>query len=89
MASLSTRQKKKAMIEAFRRKLSNVTAACNAVGITRETHYRWMRDDESYAQEIENAIEATGDYVEDKLMKHIQADDLTAIIFYCKTKPLK
>ena len=39
---------KKAMLEALEKSLGVVTAACKAVDIARETHYRWMGEDAEY-----------------------------------------
>ena len=44
---------KKAMLEALEKSLGVVTAACKAVDISRETHYRWMRDDADYKAAVE------------------------------------
>jgi hypothetical protein len=44
---------KKAMLEALEKSLGVVTAACKAVDISRETHYRWMREDAEYKAAVE------------------------------------
>ena len=87
MATRKTMQKRKeAMIEALKRSGGNISVACKSVGIPRKTHYKWVHLDEQYAAAVEDAAEDVGDYVEGELMKHIKAGNLTAIIFYCKTK---
>ena len=82
----TTAKKKEAMIEALRRSGGNVSVSCKSVGINRKTHYDWIEHDQKYADAVEMVAEETGDYVEGELMKHIRAGNLTAIIFYCKTK---
>lgn len=74
------------MIEALRRSGGNVSIACKNVGISRKTHYEWVNNDMKYADAVEEVVEEVGDYVEGELIKHIRAGNLTAIIFYCKTK---
>lgn len=74
------------MIDALRRSAGNITVACKNVGVSRDTHYRWLHDDDWYNDECSKVDEETGDMVEGELMKHIRSGNLTAIIFYCKTK---
>ena len=67
----------------------NITAACMKCGIhSRQTVYNWMKDDE-FKSEVDAINEASIDYVESKLMSAIRADNVTAIIFYLKTKGKK
>ncbi len=81
-----TKENKEAMVEALRRTLGNVTAACKIVGVTRDTHYRWLETDANYADAVDDVTEQTFDFVENKLMDKVKDGDLTAIIFYCKTR---
>ena len=67
----------------------NITAACMKTGIkSRQTVYGWMKN-EAFKAEVEAINEASLDYVESKLMTAIQNDNITAIIFYLKTKGKK
>lgn len=80
---------KKAMIEALEKSLGIVTTACKSVGISRETHYRWLREDEEYKQEVEALSDVAIDFAESQLHKQIQEGNSTATIFYLKTKGKK
>jgi hypothetical protein len=80
---------KKGMIEALEKTLGIVSSACKMVGISRETHYRWMREDSEYkskASEIENM---TLDFAESQLHKQIAEGNTSATIFFLKTKGKK
>lgn len=79
-------KKKAAMLEALRRSGGNISVACKSVGIPRKTHYKWLKDDEKYAEAVDEVTDEIGDYVESELIKQVRAHNLTAIIFYCKTK---
>ena len=80
---------KKAMIEALEKSLGVVTTACKNVGIARNTHYLWMREDEAYREEV-NAIENIAlDFVESQLFKNIKDGKTSEMIFYLKTKGKK
>ena len=81
-----TTENKAAVIEALEKSLQSVTRACKAVGISRQTFYRWMATDPKFAEAVEDVSEQVKDYVEDKLITHIMNDDLTAILFYANTK---
>jgi hypothetical protein len=77
---------KKAMIDALEKTLGVVTQACKMVGISRETHYRWMKEDDKYSQQVEGISDIALDFAESKLHKMIEKEDTTATIFYLKTK---
>jgi len=80
------RGKKKLMYEALRSQLGVVTSACKLVGISRQTHYRWLREDENYKAWVEQIPDITLDFAETALLKQIKEGNTTAIIFYLKTK---
>ena len=78
--------KKKLMIEALKHQLGNVTLACKEVGITRDTHYRWIKEDIEYKEETVNLDDFVIDYVENALFKKINKGDTACILFYLKCK---
>ena len=81
--------KKKAMVEALTKSLGIVTIACKDVEISRQTHYRWMQEDEDYKKAVEDISDVALDFAESMLHKQIQDKDTTATIFYLKTKGKK
>lgn len=84
--NLSTRIRKKAMVEAMKSNLGIVSASTDAIGIDRSLHYRWMKSDEKYKEQINEILERSIDFVETALFKCIQSGDTTAIIFFLKTR---
>ncbi len=40
--------KKRAMLEALEKSLGVVTTACKQAQISRDTHYRWLKEDKDY-----------------------------------------
>jgi 20S proteasome alpha/beta subunit len=89
--SIKTRQenkeKKKAeFLEEFSKKANNVSATCKAIGIERPTFYNWLKDDVDFRLKVENAEEGDIDMAESALKKQILGGNITAIIFYLKTK---
>jgi anaerobic C4-dicarboxylate transporter len=79
-------QQKKQMLEALERSLGIVTTACNAAGIGRTTHYRWMKDDPEYKQAVKDIDNRTLDFAESHLHKLIKEGNPAATIFFLKTK---
>jgi hypothetical protein len=77
---------KKAMLEALEKSLGVVTTACKAVGIARQTHYEWMKEDEAYRSAVNNIDDLVLDFAESKLHKQIDSGDTTATIFFLKTR---
>ena len=81
-----TDTQKKAMIQAMEKSLGIVTTACRNVGIARDTHYRWMRDDDDYRKAVESIEGIALDLAESKLHEEILGGNTAAIIFFLKTK---
>jgi hypothetical protein len=77
---------KNAMIEALEKSLGIVTAACKTVGIARQTHYEWYKEDEGYRSRVESIADMTLDFAESQLHKQIKEGNSTATIFFLKTK---
>lgn len=80
---------KKAMLEALEKSLGVVTSACKTVDISRETHYRWLREDADYKAAVEALSDVALDFAESQLHKQIKDGNSTATIFYLKTKGKK
>jgi hypothetical protein len=80
---------KKAMLEALEKSLGIATSACKSVGISRETHYRWIREDDEYKSAVDSIGDMTIDFVESQLHKQIREGNSTATIFFLKTKAKK
>lgn len=85
----STKARKKAMVEAMKGQLGIVSLACQEVGISRQTHYKWLKEDKNYAELIAEVPETTLDFAEHALHKLINAGNVTAIIFFLKTQAKK
>ena len=80
---------KRAMIEALEACLGLVTHACKKVGISRETHYKWLRQDEEYRLRCEQVGEIVIDMAESSLYKQINQGNTAATIFFLKTRGKK
>lgn len=79
-------QTKKALLEALEKSLGVVTTACKLVGIDRTTFYRYVKEDEEFAQAVKSIDNVTLDFVESQLHKQIKDGNTSATIFYLKTK---
>jgi len=77
---------KKAMITALEKSLGVVTTACLSVGISRESHYSWMKDDPEYAEAVRSIEDIALDFAESQLHKQMKDGNPTSTIFYLKTK---
>ena len=81
-----TTTQKKAMIEALESALGIVTTACKKVGISRETHYNWLRKDEEYKKAVQSIEDVVLDFAESQLHKQVKDGNATSTIFFLKTK---
>jgi hypothetical protein len=84
-----TNVNKKAMIAALEACLGLVTHACKKVGISRWTHYQWLKEDEEYRLACEQVGEIVIDMAESSLYKQINQGNTAATIFYLKTRGKK
>jgi len=80
---------KKAMIEALEKSLGVVTSACKQVGIARQTHYEWYKEDTAYQAAVDELSDVAIDFAESQLHKQIKEGNSTATIFFLKTKGKK
>ena len=61
-----------------------IQPSCQASGVSRASHYKWINDFEGFAEKVEEIKESMKDFAEGKLLQAITNDDLTACIFYLK-----
>jgi hypothetical protein len=80
---------KKQMLKALEQSLGVVTVACKNVGISRQTFYEWYKKDESFKFEVDSIEDIALDFAESQLHKQIKEGNVTATIFYLKTKGTK
>ena len=84
-----TEHHKKAMIEALEKTLGVVTKACEMVGIGRTQYYTWLKEDEEFAQQVQDIENVALDFAESSLHEQIKDKIPTSTIFYLKTKGRK
>ena len=84
-----TKIQKEAMLKALETQLGIVSAACHKVGISRQTHYRWLEEDENYTKDVNELKNFALDFAEGKLLECIKNNRETSIIFYLKTQGKK
>jgi len=77
------------MIEALEKSLGVVTTACKSVGISRQTHYEWYKEDESYRKKVDDVADIALDFAESQLHKQISNGEVSSTIFFLKTKGKK
>ena len=83
---LSTVNKKRLMLNALKKSLGIVAFACKKTGISRTTHYSWIKNDLKYRENVEE-IDATAlDFAESALYKLIEKENAMAIIFFLRTR---
>ena len=78
-------ESKDKMLKALEEYYGIVTTACQSVGISRQTHYRWLEEDEDYKTKVQDIRNSAIDFVETKLFDCIKSEKETSIIFHLKT----
>ena len=64
----------------------NISKACSQTNISRGTIYNWIKKDDSFKEKVSYVAEELLDMAENQLIKQIREGNLTATIFYLKTK---
>lgn len=82
-------ERKKEFLKYYEKNNAIIRRACKEMGITRETVYRWQREDENYKNLLSEIEESQIDYVEDKLFEKIDQGSEKSIHFYLKYKGRK
>jgi len=88
MAKMKQRNKEK-FLAALEQSLGIISDAANICGLSRNTHYGWMKEDPEYKKRVEDISEMALDYVESKLLELIKSGKEASTIFYMKTKGKK
>lgn len=86
---MKKKQRQEMFLQHFRKSHGIVSYACQKVGITRACYYKWRENDPKFREKADEIEEETIDHVESKLYNAIDKGELTAIIFYLKTKGKK
>lgn len=81
--------KKEAMLQALENSLGVVTVACKKTDIPRSTYYKWLKEDEEFAQAVKEIENVALDFAESQLHTQIKDGSTSATIFYLKTKGKK
>jgi len=85
----SEQLKKEQLLEALEKSLGIVSTACQSVGVSRTTYYKYYNDDDDFKQSVDSIGDIALDCAESQLFELIKAKNVTAIIFYLKTKGKK
>lgn len=84
----SKQDKQKELLLENLRKAPIVQLACEKVGTSRATFYRWKKEDGSFAEKAEEAIlkgqQLINELAESQLISAIKDKNMTAIIFWLK-----
>lgn len=70
----------------YKANAGNLSLTADALGIDRSTLWHWRKDYPELEKMLNDYDESLGDLAESKLMMAINEGNLTAIIFYLKTK---
>ncbi len=85
----SEQLKKEQLLEALVKSLGIVSTACLNVGMSRTTYYKYYNEDEQFKGQVNDISDIAIDFAESKLFDLIKEGNITAVIFYLKTKGKK
>jgi hypothetical protein len=58
---------KRLMLESLKSNLGIVSKSCESVNISRDTHYRWLKEDKAYSESVYAITERSIDFAEGQL----------------------
>lgn len=64
----------------------SVSAACRAARIARSSYYLWLDEDEAFAADVRDAIEAGTDKLEDSAVKQALDGNTTLMVLMLKAR---
>ena len=76
-------------LKAFEETFGVISYACKAANVSRQAYYNWRKNDPEFDEKAREVEESAIDVAEGKLLTQIGEGNLTAIIFYLKTKGKK
>mgnify|MGYP006431135745 FL=1 len=85
----SEQLKKESLLKALEKSLGIVSTACEAVNISRTTYYKYYNEDKDFKRSVDSISDIALDCAESQLFELIKEKNVTAIIFYLKTKGKK
>ena len=85
----SEQLKKEQLLQALTKSLGIVSTACASVGMSRTTYYKYYNDDEQFKSQVDDISDIAIDFAESQLFELIKGGNITAVIFYLKTKGKK
>lgn len=80
---------KENLLKALEKSLGVVTTACKEVDCSRETFYKYCREDEVFKKAVDELENVALDFAESALHKQIKEGTPSSTMFYLKTKGKK
>ena len=81
--------KKEAILKALENSLGVVTVACKQTDIPRSTYYKWLKEDDEFANAVKDIENIALDFGESQLHSQMKDGNTSATIFFLKTKGKK
>lgn len=78
--------KQRKFLKAFEETFGVISYACKTANVSRQTYYNWRKNNPEFDERAREIEESAIDVAEGKLLTQIGEGNLTAIIFYLKTK---
>lgn len=86
ITDIKKEDKKEVLLKTLEKSYGNVSDACKMANISRNQFYKYVRTDEDFKEKVDELQESLIDIAETALYKQIEAKNITAIIFFLKTK---
>ena len=82
-------KKHKTFLDILAKSFGNITHACKKSGLSRSQYYNWLNRVDGFKNRVEEIQESLMDDAETILHSEIRGGNMTAVIFFLKTKGKK
>ena len=85
----NTDKKTELFLKAFEAKAGNISQACKSANVNRSFYYTNYKENADFKEAVDDITEGLVDFAESCLLQEMRDRNITAIIFYLKTKGKK
>lgn len=77
---------KRRCLDVYKQGYGNITNVCRSCGISRQTYYTWLKEDQVFADAIKDFEHELNDELKAKLFDLAKLGNITAIIFWLRRR---
>lgn len=73
-------------LDEYFKNLGDITKACETIGITRQSYYKWLKEDPKFVEELNEKKEGFNDKIRRQIISFALKGDKQLLMFWAKTQ---